>query len=63
MRVGNEAQRDFFTDKKIPIKERDRIALVADGNVVYAVLGIAISDKAKADENTRSLIKITREEL
>lgn len=60
---GTKSLSDFFTDKKIPIKERDRIALVADRNVVYAVLGIAISDKAKADENTRSLIKITREEI
>lgn len=60
---GTKSLSDFFTDKKIPFKDRDSAVLIADGSVVYAIFGIAISDKAKADENTRSLIKITREEL
>lgn len=55
---GTKLLSDFFTDKKIPRFKRDKIPLIADGKEILAVFGLAISDKAKADKNTKFLYKI-----
>ena len=44
--------KDYFIDKKIPLRKRDFIPLVADGNEVLLIAGIEVSDKIKVDENT-----------
>ena len=35
--------------------------LIAKGNEIYAIYGVAVSEKVKADETTERLIKITKE--
>ncbi len=40
---GEKKLKDFLIDKKIPREERDRIPLVADGNRIIWVAGVAMS--------------------
>lgn len=56
---GTKSLSDFFTDKKIPKKDRDFIPLIACGNEVLAVKGIAISDNVKIDDSTKNVIRIS----
>lgn len=58
---GTKKLNDYFTDKKIPQAERDELPLIAKGNEIYAIYGVAVSEKVKADETTERLIKITKE--
>jgi tRNA(Ile)-lysidine synthase len=58
---GSKKLVDFFTDKKVPKRLRDEIPLVASGNEVLAILGVTVSDKMKADNTTKQVIKITKE--
>ncbi|MBQ9485308.1 MAG: tRNA lysidine(34) synthetase TilS [Clostridia bacterium] len=55
---GTKSLSDFFTDKKIPLKDRDGILLIASENNVLAVQNVAISDKIKMTNATRDVIKI-----
>lgn len=55
---GSKKLNDYFTDKKIPSRLRDRIPLLTDGNEILAIFSLAISDKVKVDENTKNIIKI-----
>ena len=58
---GSKKLVDFFTDKKIPKRLRDEVPLVASGNEILAILEMTVSDKVKADEKTKQVIKITKE--
>jgi len=44
---GTKKLKEFFCEKKIPLKERDLIPLIAKDNEVLAVCGVEISDKIK----------------
>jgi len=50
----------YLTDKKIPLKERDSLALLACKNDVLAIFGVAISDKVKVDDNTKNIIQLIK---
>ncbi len=50
---GTKSLGDYFTDKKIPVRLRDEIPLIAVGSDVLAICGVEISDKIKVTENTR----------
>ncbi len=54
---GTKSLSDYFTDKKIPLRLRDSIPLLADGNDILVIFGIAVSDKVKADNDTTELYK------
>ena len=51
----------LFNEKKIPVRERGYIPLLAekDGETVYAVCGVEISEKIKVDENTKNVVYIS----
>ncbi len=53
---GTKLLNDYFTDKKIAQRARDSQILIADGNVVLAILGLAISDKIKVEDSTQTII-------
>lgn len=59
---GTKSLSDFFTDKKIPLRLRDFIPVVADGSEILAVFGVEISEKVKTDENSKKILKLTYEE-
>lgn len=51
---------DFLTDIKYPLKERDKLLLIADGNEIFVIIDIEISDKVKIDENTENIRYVKR---
>ena len=55
---GTKSLNDFLTDKKIPLRTRDRLPVLAIGNVILAIFGIAISDKIKVDNKTTKILKL-----
>ena len=56
---GNKKLNDYFTDKKIPIRKRDEILLLASGNNILMVFGYDISENIKIDDKTENVIKIS----
>ncbi|MCQ2386930.1 MAG: tRNA lysidine(34) synthetase TilS [Clostridia bacterium] len=58
---GTKSLGDYLTNKKIPLRERDSLVLIAKENEVYAIFGVAVSDKTKIDKNSKNIIKITKE--
>ncbi len=55
---GTKKLSDYLTDKKIPLRTRNHIPVIADGNDILAVFGVAISEKIKVDDNTESVIEL-----
>jgi len=55
---GTKSLNDYLTDKKIPLRVRDKIAVLASGNDVLAIFGIAVSDKVKVDDTTLKILKL-----
>lgn len=53
---GTKSLGDYFTDKKIPVRIRTQIPLIADGNEILAVGGVEISDKIKITDKTKTLL-------
>ncbi len=53
---GTKNLGDYFTDRKIPVRLRKLIPLIADGNEVLAAGGVEISDKIKITENTKNTL-------
>ena len=56
---GTVSLSDYFTDKKIPQRERDSIPVIADGKEILAIFGVAISGKVKIDDTSKKIIKLT----
>ncbi len=44
--------KDYFIDKKIPLRKRDFIPVIATGNEILLIADLEVSDKVKVDENT-----------
>ncbi len=55
---GTKSLGDYFTDKKIPLRLRGQIPLIADGDEVLAVCGVEISDKIKITQKTKKVFYI-----
>ncbi len=55
---GTKNLGDYFTDKKIPVRIRRQIPLVALGNEILAVGGVEISDKIKITEDTENTLYV-----
>lgn len=55
---GTKKLCDYLTDKKIPQRVRDDLVLIADGQTVLAIFGVAVSEKIKVDDNTKTIIKL-----
>ena len=51
--------KDWFIDEKIPLAERDRIPVVADGQNILWVLGHRMSEDYKVTPETRTVLEIT----
>ncbi len=56
---GTKSLGDYLTNKKIPLKDRDFIPVIADGNQILVVCGVEIADKVKICETTKKIISIT----
>ena len=56
---GTKNLGDFLTDRKIALRKRDSLAVVAFGNEVFAVFGVEISSKVAVDKNSAVILKLT----
>ena len=58
---GNKTKslKKYFTDKKIDARTSKHLPLIAKDNVVYAVLGVDISENVKIDKSSLNVIKFT----
>lgn len=58
---GRKSLGDFLTDKKVPLRVRDELAVLAIGNQVLAVFGVEISKTVKIDGG-ENVLKLTLSE-
>ncbi|MDR3217012.1 MAG: tRNA lysidine(34) synthetase TilS [Clostridiaceae bacterium] len=55
---GTKSLSDFLTDKKIPLRLRDTLAVIASNGDVLAVPGVDIGDKLKITDETQKIVRI-----
>ena len=58
---GTKKLKAYFIDKKVPVRLRNFIPVLASGNEVFVIAGIEVSDKVKVDENASTCYKLTIE--
>ena len=58
---GTKNLGDFLTDKKIPLRLRDNLLVIANENDILLIVGVEISDKIKIDENTKTVLSVKGE--
>lgn len=56
---GTQKLKTYMLQKKIPLRQRDFVPVLALGSEIYAVAGYGISEKVKIDETTKSAYVIT----
>lgn len=54
---GTKKLKEFFIDKKIPLSSRDDYPVIAQGNKVYVIIGLEISNSVKVTEKTKRIYK------
>ena len=52
---GTKSLGDFFTDRKIPVRLRNTIPVIASGNNILMVCGVEISGDIKVTEDTKNI--------
>ncbi len=55
---GTKSLNDYLTDKKIPLMQRDSLPLIAVDDDVLAIFNLAISDKIKVDNSTKTILQL-----
>ncbi len=55
---GTKRIKELFIDEKIPAYVRDAVPLICRGSEVLWAVGVAVSDSAKVDANTKSIIRL-----
>ncbi len=58
---GTKKLKSFLIDKKIPVRVRDYIPVLASGNEVYVIAGVEISDKVRVDDEVATCYKLVVE--
>ena len=58
---GTKKLTDYLTDKKVPLRLRDNLAVIADGNEILAIFNLAVSNKVKVDDNTKTILELIQE--
>ena len=58
---GTKSLGDFLTDKKVPLRTRDSLKVVADESRILAVFGVDISADVKIDANTKRVFALLAE--
>ena len=56
---GTKSLGDYLTDKKIPLRVRNRILVGAKDSEVFFICGVEISSKVAVEEKTKNIIKIS----
>ncbi len=61
LKAGRRKIKNLFIDEKIPRKERDSLPLITVGQEVLWAVGLRVSEKYSADENTKQVLYIVIE--
>ena len=58
--MRGKSLKKFFNEEKIPVSEREWLPMLAqaDGDEVYLVCGVEISETIKVDEGTNKVLYI-----
>lgn len=56
---GTKKLKSFFIDKKIPVRVRDLIPVLAVGNEILVIAGVEISEKVRVDGDVASCYRVT----
>lgn len=56
---GTKSLGDYLTDKKVPIRLRDRLPLIAEDSCVLCMTNVDISSSVKVTNDTKAIYKIT----
>lgn len=56
---GTKSVGDFLTDKKVPLRKRDGLKVIAKDSEVFAIFGVEISSKVKVDADTKRVAKLS----
>lgn len=59
---GEKKLKDYFIDKKVPRKERERLVLLASGERVLAVIGMTVSAEIAVSDKTKEIAVIKVED-
>lgn len=59
----NKSLSDYLIDKKIQKNEKELLLVIAKDNIVYAILGIEVSDFIKIDDQSTNIYKINRTKI
>ena len=59
---GTRKLKNYFVDKKIPIRIRDTIPVLANNDEILIVLGVDISDNVKIDDKTKHIYRVRMQE-
>ncbi len=57
---GTKSLGDFFTDRKIPLRDRDKLILLASGSEVLVVFGVEISKKLAITADTKRVCVVKK---
>ena len=55
---GTKKLKEYFIDKKIPWRKRDKLPLLCYNNTVLAVFGVEISDSVKITADTVNAVEL-----
>lgn len=55
---GSKKLKSYLIDKKVPQRIRNVLPVLADGNEVYVIAGVEISDKVRLDDGVTSCCKV-----
>ena len=60
---GTKKLKSFLIDRKVPSRIRDFIPVLADGNEVFVIAGVEISEKVRVDDGATTCVKLKVEKL
>ncbi len=55
---GTKKLNDYLTDKKVPLRVRDTIPVLANNNEIYAIFNIAVSENSKVISSTTDILQL-----
>ncbi len=55
---GTKKLKSFLIDRKVPVRVRDFIPVLACGNEVYVIAGVEVSEKVKVDADAQTCVRV-----
>lgn len=55
---GTKSVGDFLTDKKVPLRKRNDLVVIAKGSKVFAIFGVEISKSVALDCDTKTVFEL-----